>query len=197
MGAAAGFPFLSVWESVVVASLQGSCRTKVLQDLRVTVLGTSPEWQLQLIKPWEKHIVGERDFVASRDRMSALKPVLLSLHLVLLQFLQSQPNQFCAHVAKHIKPRGSYSIVCSGKHSWSENPRSRFRSHRIPPDEPCWAKGRMEPSMSLSVRWNAKRCSYLIAPWRKVRGSSATFYSLGDSECSGNGEKPWYWLWRS
>lgn len=43
MGAAAGFAFLSVWESVVVASLQGSCRTKVLQDLRLTVLGTSPE----------------------------------------------------------------------------------------------------------------------------------------------------------
>lgn len=75
--------------------------------------------------------------MASWDRMSALKPVLSSLHLVLLKFLQSQPKQFCTHVTKHIKPADSYSIVCNGKYVWSENPRSQFRSHCIPLDKPC------------------------------------------------------------
>lgn len=58
--------------------------------------------------------------MASWDEMSALKPVLFSLRLVLLQFLQSQPKQFCAHVTKNIKPADSYSIVCNGKYGWSE-----------------------------------------------------------------------------
>lgn len=71
--------------------------------------------------------------MASWDRMSALKPVLLSLHLVLLRFLQSGPKQFRAHVTKHVKLADRDSIVCNGKYGWSENLISLFRSHCIPP----------------------------------------------------------------
>lgn len=36
--------------------------------------------------------------MASWDRMSTLNPGILSLHLVLPQFLQAQPKHFHAHV---------------------------------------------------------------------------------------------------
>lgn len=64
--------------------------------------------------------------------MSALKPVLLSLYLILLRFLQSRLKQFRAHVTKHVKPADSDSIVCNGKYGCSENPVSLFRAHCIP-----------------------------------------------------------------
>lgn len=45
-----------------------------------------------------RDVVGQRGFVASWDRMSALNPGILSLHLVLPQFLQAQPKHCHAHV---------------------------------------------------------------------------------------------------